>query len=153
MTSGTYSGSSIGNSNPTGNNFYLINGASGASSSSIGNASTPGTAMTLSTLIFTKRNGTSGTDHPTMVDIISGQRPQRQAKVHDSWWIWPNLMLGNCFSFDLFHELNQYGSHWQRLPPGFVDHDVHPAVKGNRDGTLQANRNPSRFESSILFDE
>jgi len=66
-----YSGSSNGNSIPAGNNYYLINAASGASSSSTGNAYTPGTGTTLTKLTFTI-NTSSGSNHTATVDIISG---------------------------------------------------------------------------------
>jgi hypothetical protein len=66
-----YNGSSNMISIPAGNNYYLINGASGASSSSTGNAYTPGTGTTLTKLTF-NINSSSGSNHTATVDIISG---------------------------------------------------------------------------------
>jgi hypothetical protein len=70
-TSSAYSGSTNGNSIPTGNNYYLINGNTGASSSSTGNAYTPGVATTLKKLTFTI-DSSSGSSHTATVDVISG---------------------------------------------------------------------------------
>jgi hypothetical protein len=71
-TAGTYSGSTNNVNIPSGNNYYLINGTSTASSTSTANAYTPGTGTTLTKLTFTLVSSSPSTVYTATVDTISG---------------------------------------------------------------------------------
>lgn len=71
-TSGTYSGSTNNVNIPAGNNYYLINGTSTASSTPTANAYAPGTGTTLTKLTFTLVSSSPSTVHIATVDTISG---------------------------------------------------------------------------------